>query len=320
MPNRYLKYGSLLRHLLLNVYTVEGTFEGNTLKALIADDGTTLDYIARLAFPGGAAISRKKLVTALKGPTLADSTADLVVVGANRLLIDQYVRRGFRIIPKWLQLLLPVQEEPFTRLDSFGRETRHYFKRMINKVNDNGFECEMVTDPSWFSRFYHEMYRPYILHRFSDCAEVHEPHILEKYYRKGNILIAKKNGEPVAGIIVYRTSDILQMPFIGIARGDAELMKEGVAFAMHYFAAQMAHSQGCAYLNFGLSRPFLSDGTLKYKLNWHMDVLPFDGIAGVFAVATPGCAPQALRFLEANPHFYMAGDKCQRSDKQQTDD
>lgn len=313
--NKYKLYGSLLRHFMLGLYTVEGEFEGNKMQALIADDGSTLDYIAQVIFPSGASIAKKGRISALDAPKLANSHADLVIVGANRLMTDRYMRRGFRIIPKWIRLHLPVEEDPYTRLRAFGRPVWKYFGWMLNKIKDAGFECEVVDDNSWFSLFYEKMYSPYTIRRFGEDAVLYKPHILEKYYSKGDIVIVKKNGAPVAGGIVFRTGDILHFPFEGITGGNLELVKEGAMFALHYYLAVLAHSRGCASIDFGLCRPFLSDGTLVYKLNWRMDVLPFNDVANEIALATPNSTPQAMKFLAANPHFLWNGNEFTRSDK-----
>lgn len=320
MHGRYLPYISLFRHFILPVFAVEGAFDGERLRVLVADDGTTLDYISRLIFPEGADVSRKGSITALGGVSLADADADVVIVGANNLLLKRYQAHEFRIIPKWVRLLLPVEEDPCVRYESFTRPYRRYFKKMIDRSKEAGIECEFVTGDEWFLRFYSDMYKPYTLSRFSSNAVVYEPHILRKCYVRGGAAIARKDGEPVAGVIAYRDGSILRAPFVGIAGGDAGLLKDGATFAVNFFLAQMAHRDGCKRMDFGLSRPFLSDGTLMYKMNWHMEVTREERVAAAFAVATPNCTQLGMKFLEAHPHFYLAADKCLRSDKQPTDE
>lgn len=314
MLNQYARQLSLLRHFFLNVYSVEGNYDGNPLRIMVAEDGTTLDYITKLAFPEGAKVTKIKTINALNGPKLADISADIVVVGANRLQTEQYIENGFRIIPKWLHLSLPVCEDPYARLSAFGRTTRSYFNRKIHKLEAAGFECEVV-DSSWFQKFYHEMYKPYSISRFNEEACIYKPSILKKFLDKGFLIIARKANEPVAGVMVYQEGDILHIPFGGITGGDVELVKEGAMFALHFFIAKKALSWGCNSIDFGRSRPFLSDGTLTYKTNWHMNIKPSSDVPTIFALATLGDTSQALKFLEANPHFYLSGEECLRSDK-----
>lgn len=320
MLNRSKVVGSLLRHSLLTLYAVEGIFDGDPLVILIADDGSTLSYITDLAFPDGAKVSRKRLINAWAGVKLAHNCADLVVVGANQFLSGYYLRNGFRIIPKWVKLFLPVCEDPYDRLYNFGRQSRKYFKWMLKKSQDAGFECDVITDPAWFPHFYNKMYRPYALQRFGEQAIVHKYGTVEKVFSRGAIAVAKKDDVPVVGVVMFGDGDTLSIPHAGVAGGDTDVVREGAAFALDYFIAQHAHKEGYSYIDFGHSRPFLSDGTLRYKMNWHMDVVPDDDATGVFAIATPGCTPQARKFLEENPHFYLTEDGCKQSNEKTEQD
>jgi len=307
--NRILNFAkqvaSLARHSRLALYSVDGKYDGEHFSVLVADDGSTLDYISDLIFPDGYVVSRKSSISALKGPSLADSKADLVVVGANRLLRKLYAKHGFLIIPKWIELFLPVDEAPYTRLYSKGRQTRKYFKWMIKKAEDAGFECEAVTDTEWLDTFYNDMYRPYALERFGNFAVVHKHKKIKRAFERGIGIAAKRNGEPVAGTIVYRKGNLMRIPHVGVLGGDLSIVREGAAFAMDYYAVQMAYITGCKKVDFGHSRPFLSDGTLQYKLNWHMDVEEDDDGVAFFAVIAPGNKDIAMKFLEQNRFFHI---------------
>lgn len=309
---RALNFGkqaaSLARHSRLMLYSVEGERDGGPLHVLVADDGSTLDYISNLIFPEGSSISKKRSISALKGPELVESNADLVVVGANQLLMDRYARRGFYIVPKWMQLFLPVDEHPYTRLYNKGRQARKYFKWMIKKVESAGLYCEIVTDPEWLDEFYNKMYQPYALQRFGNFAVVHKYQKIRRAFQRGVGIVAKRDGEPVAGTIIYRAGDTMRIPHVGVGGGDLSIVREGAAFAMDYYAVRLAHLIGCKRVDFGHSHPFLSDGTLQYKLNWHMDVEEDDDGVAVFAIATPGRKESAMRFLEQNRFFHITPD------------
>ncbi|MEN6521532.1 MAG: GNAT family N-acetyltransferase [Armatimonadota bacterium] len=296
---------SLVLHSKLTVYSVEGEYDGNRLHVLIADDGSTLDYISNLIFPEGSVISKKRSISALKGTKLINSAADLVVVGANLLLKDKYARRGFIIAPKWIQLFLPVDENPYTRLYNKGRQSRKYFKWMIRKAESSSIHCEIVTDTGWLDEFYNKMYQPYALQRFGNFAVVHKYQKIRRSFQRGAGIIAKKNGVPVAGTIIYRAGDTMHIPHIGVVDGDLSIVREGAAFAMDYYAVQLAHLIGCKRVDFGHSRPFHSDGTLQYKLNWHMDVEEDDDGVAVFAITVPDQNGPALKFLENNRFFHI---------------
>lgn len=310
------RVGSLVRHSFLRLYSLKATIEGKELKVLLADDGSTFDYIHSILKRQGPVIAGFiGRVTALKGPELASEDADIVITGANHLLAEQYRQRGFRIVPKWVQLRLPVTEEPYQRLYDFGRQSRKYFKWMIKKTRDMGFECEICKNPEWISRFYNDMYIPYAQQRFGENAIVHRIKTIERTFLGGGIAVAKKDGMPVAATVFCQTGDILKMPHAGVTGGNEDVVQDGAAFALDFFLAEYAYKEGLRYVDFGHSRPFLSDGTLKYKLNWHMDVLPDDDGIGVFAIGEPRTSV-AENLLKLNPHFYLAPDGgCRLSDE-----
>lgn len=315
LVNRTRQTVSLIRHPLLKVYSVEGESNCGYLRLLIADDGVTLPYMLELLFPDGAKVSAKGHVNARKAQELARSQADVIIVGANLLLTEQYKSAGFYIVPRWVRLMLPVVDDPYARLYDFGRQTRKYFKWMLKKVKDAGFECETVTDSAWFDAFYNDMYKPYAEQRYGGSAVIHSYRKVKRAFERGAGIIAKKDGKPVAGTIVSRYDDVLHIPHVGVLGADPAPVREGALFAMDYYIVQYAHDTGCRVMDFGHSRPFLSDGPLKYKLNWHMDVLDDDDGVGFFAIK-PGHSDQSQRFFEANPFFFMTEQGLRSFDEQ----
>lgn len=315
--NRARQAASLIRHPMLDVYSVEGVSNCGHLRLLVGDDGSTLDYITSLLFSEGAEVSRMKRVNVLRGPRLDQCSADVVVVGANLLLADLYVQQGFYLVPKWVRLFLPVEEDPYIRLHNFGRQTRKYFKWMLKKIQDARFECEVVTDAAWLDTFYYDMYCPYARQRFGDSAVVHSHRKVRETFRRGAGIVVRRGARPVAGTVVSRQGPDLRVPHVGVLEGDTEAVRDGALFAMDYYAVQFAHTSGCKFVDFGHSRPFLSDGPLRYKLNWHMEVRDDDDGVGVFAVATPGDNERAARFLQSNPFFRLTEHGPRLSDEHQ---
>ncbi|MDO8684041.1 MAG: hypothetical protein Q7N50_11230 [Armatimonadota bacterium] len=304
--NLIRRTASLAVHPTLTLHSLEGEYDGPPLRLLVADDGSTLSYIQNLAFPEGkASVSRQGTISAFKAPCLIESEADVVVVGANCLLFRRYKDRGFYLVPKWVRLFLPVQEEPYARLYAHGRQTRKYFKWMLKKVNDAGFQCEITNDVSWFDRFYFDMYLPYAFNRYGELAIVHSYQKVRKAFLKGSGVVAMKDGKPVAGSIIFREGNTMRIPHAGVVEGGLESVKEGAAFALDYYVAQMAHSSGCKAIDFGHSRPFLSDGALRYKLNWRMDVVDDADAVSFLAIAAPRRTEQAAKFLSANMFYHL---------------
>lgn len=312
--NRIKRMLSLIRHPLLSIYRLDGTFDDEKLSVIVADDGATLEYIQRLLFPHGA--SRKKIgaISALQAHTLINSTADIVIVGANLNLRDNFTNSGFHLIPKWLCLYLPVSEDPDERIESFDRATRKYFRRLVRKMDESGFSCEVTTDPEWLETFYRDMYTPYARNRHGENAIIHPKSKIQKAFDKGGGVIVKKNDEMVGGVIIYRKGPILYMPHVGILNGDVALARDGATSSLDYCVVHLSHFLKCKYMHFGHTRPFLSDGVLLYKLNWHMEVRQDDDGISAFAVATPGNTSIAQDVLRSHPYFYLSGNEVRLFD------
>jgi hypothetical protein len=298
---------SLLKHWSLNMYELDGTIADKPFKVLVADDGSTLSYIKSLAFDEEPKVTRRGRISALAASSLSNAAADLVVVGANCLAAGSYARMGFHIVPKWVRLFLPTTEEPYARLYEFGRQTRKYFKWMLKKARDEQFACEMIRDPAWFDRFYDEMYYPYALSKFGEQAIVHVREKVRKAFFQGAVAIVRRGEDAIAGEVVLNDGKTLAIRHFGAAQNSRDAFRDGAAFALDYFVVELAHSKGYEYVDFGHSRAFLSDGILRYKLNWHMEVRDDDDAIGVFAIATPGSTPAATEFLAANPFYELAG-------------
>lgn len=295
----------LARHPMLDLYTVEGETDGSSLTMLVADDGSTLPYISSVVFPSGAVIRRKGSICALKAHCLIDRKADLIVVGANRLLLRNYARRGFHLIPKWINPYLPLTDHPDALIDKLDKSPKRDITRNLKKAEANGFDYEVTADPAWFDNFYNDMYVPYAQKRYGELAQIDSYERVKQAYTKGAGIIVKQHGKHVGGTIVYAQRNVMRNPYVGISDGDETVAREGASRVLYYYAMLLAHSWGCEGVNFGSTRPFLSDGVLKYKLKWGMQVRHDELSTAVFALAAPGLTKPAQKFLETNPFFRL---------------
>jgi hypothetical protein len=295
---------SLIRRPLLPVYSVDGDFKGERLRILVADDGGTLGYIRMLAFPKESNIRRIGSISAFRASELAHrGDADLVVVGANHLLLSKYTASDFYFAPRFVRLSLYVYDTPDVMVDKLHGSAREDLKRNIRRMTERGYSYDVTTDQQWFDLFYYRMYKPYAESRHGDLARIHKYETIRKDFRRGAGISIKREGTPVAGAIAYTDGSTMYNPCKGILDGDPALCREGASVALYYYSLHLAHSSGCKIADFGYSPPFLSDGALSYKLKWGMDILNRDDSNGVYAIAAPGRTEQALRFLKAN-RFY----------------
>lgn len=305
---------SLIRHSILNLYILCGEFDGEQLSVLVADDGFTFDYVHDLVFERGADYKKIGKISAFSAPKLADYRADIVFIGANQLLVPEYVNKGFLIVPRWVRLYCPTTEHPDKRMESFSKSARRDIRRNLMEVVENGFSYETTNSPDWLDEFYQRMYKPYIYKKYGDKAIVHGYGEVKRAFTMGSGIVLKKQERPVGGAIVYTKDSVMSNPFVGILDGDEELARDGASRALYYYTMLLAHSSGCVGVDFGHCRPFLCDGSLQYKLKWRMHVLDDNDGIGVFAIATPGNSNVAQRFLTARRFFHLTDERVQLSD------
>jgi hypothetical protein len=61
---------------------------------------------------------------------------------------------------------------------------------------------------------------------------------------------------------------------LGAAGGDESLMKKGVLAATYYYSMQYGRAKGRAMVDFGGTRPSLSDSLLRFKRKWGVAIDP----------------------------------------------
>ena len=295
---------SLIRRPLLPLYSLNGQYEGDPLRVLIADDGSALTYFRDLIFHGDAEVSRRGAVPSVLAPRLASADSDIVIVAANQFLLSLYRGRDFHFLPKWMRVYLPVWDHPDVMLKAMTGSTACTVRKNLRKAMSSGFTCELKDDVSWFDRFYSEIYRPYALNRFGDHAVTDDYSKMRNIFQHGMGIELQKDGEIAGGVVIVRSNRVLYCYRLGLADTD-RTNREGGSVALYYYMMLLAHSWGCSGLDLGHSRPFASDGVLRFKLKWGARPLDADNGIGVFALAAPRRTPQAMRFLQANPFYEM---------------
>ncbi|MEN6520578.1 MAG: hypothetical protein ABFD46_05440 [Armatimonadota bacterium] len=298
----------LVKHLMLPVYAMEGSCREHTLRMLIADDGSTLPYISHLVFPNGASVKKIGRINALSAANLVENNADVVVVGANHLLLGEYASRGFHLVPKWVCPLFSMPEGLDTAIENISYSARKDIRRNIRIALDKGFTYEVTSDPAWFEMFYHDVYMRYGMGKYGDLAQIDSYSRVKDSYSKGIGLIITLDGKPVIGTVVLREGTTLRARYMGVYPDQDNASTTGSPTAMYYFTMKLAHSLGCTAVNLGSTRPFLSDGVLKFKMKWEPKMLHDELSTAVFAIAAPGLTEPATAFLAANPFFEMIGD------------
>jgi len=148
-------------------------------------------------------------------------------------------------------------------------ETKNY-KNRKNRLS--AYEFEISKDPAVLKFFYEKMYLPYVSTRH-DNPLIQDFSKFDYFLRKnGELLLVKKNGQPVGGAFCKIVGDTYHGTNTGLI--DDRFLREDAMSAIYYFEILRAKERNARYLDFGESRPFLFDGILKHKKRWSARVAP----------------------------------------------
>jgi lipid II:glycine glycyltransferase (peptidoglycan interpeptide bridge formation enzyme) len=123
--------------------------------------------------------------------------------------------------------------------------------------------------------FYETIYTPYIKNRykFSFILDF-EQFKLDLLKNPWELLLIKKNGLVVGGACNILINERYRMRINALT--DEMYLKEGAMTAIYYYTILRAKEKNAKILDFGLSRPFLSDGVLINKSKWGAKIVKSD--------------------------------------------
>jgi hypothetical protein len=117
------------------------------------------------------------------------------------------------------------------------------------------------------------MYVPFAQRRYGEQAIVRNFYQLRRRFRQGGLIWMQYNGERIAGLLFQRCGSVCHYLVIGTAGGEWAPVKLGAISALYYQAMLHARALGCRTIDFGGCRPSLTDGVLRYKRKWGVQVV-----------------------------------------------
>ena len=139
----------------------------------------------------------------------------------------------------------------------------------MGKIKRNHLDFFVTKDPAFFDFFYHRMYLPYMRERHRSRAIYREHEDMRKSFDHGELLFIRKGQDLIAGVLIdYQIMETIpRTTQLGVLDGNADYVREGALAAIYYYTIKYLKDKGHQRFNVGLSRPFLSDGVLRYKRN-----------------------------------------------------
>jgi hypothetical protein len=198
--------------------------------------------------------------------------------------------RGLLEAPAWLNQRLPLPENwqgVFERLRSSARGED------LRKIRKHGLTYRIVRDEEAIRRFYYGMYVPHVTSRFGDAAYVEPEWKIQYCAERGALMEILRDGEVVAGQVLYGDGEWLQFLWAGTAGGELGERSKGVFPALFYYGILHAFESGYREADYCGTRPLLSDGIFQMKRRWGAHV--YDGWSRDTLFLLPANLEQANR-------------------------
>ncbi len=160
-------------------------------------------------------------------------------------------------------LLVPPLVDQVLDIDKPLDDAIKISSKQLKKVHKYSYEISNDFDALKF--FYENMYSPYLKRKYGDSA-VDKFSNFEKIFRNGELMFITLNGERVSASLNEISNNIYYCRKNGVS--DEKSIKEGTLVAAYYFSILRAKDIGIKIVDFGRSRPFLTDGVLKHKSRW----------------------------------------------------
>jgi hypothetical protein len=234
---------SSINGLFFHVYEISGD-ENAVFITSIEPDASFLEY-----FYPQATIKRTRTIFAwsLKG---IERQYDTVAIEMHKELLP-FFNKGLITVP-FVRQRFDISKPP---------ENLKQFRK--HKKNILTYGIEVSKDPGALAFFYEKMYVPYVQRRYKDALIEHFSKFQYYLKRNGELLLLKSGQEVVGGVFCKTVGDTYHMSNIGLI--DDSYLKEDAMDALYYFAIVRAKEINARFIDFGESRPFLSDGVLEHK-------------------------------------------------------
>lgn len=172
---------------------------------------------------------------------------------------------GFLEVPAWIDQSLQL---PY-RWDDLSGSLRGSAKgEDLRKVRKYGLTYRIVRDEKAVGRFYTEMYVPHVTSRFGAAAYVEPEWKIHYCAANGALMQILRDGEVVAGQVLYGDRDSLQFLWAGAQAALSVQQLQGAFPALFYYGLLYAFEHGYRCVDYCGSRPLLSDGVFQLKRRW----------------------------------------------------
>ncbi len=297
---------ALAENARISCYRLEGQGPAGPLTAAYFGTGRSLSYLAHLLY---GATCQPRPAGKVMLPQLRQAVArlradnDLIFVELPyTFLLGWSGQNGVTTMP-WLRQVLVIDGRSWEQIEADFPKSQYNAER--RRLRKNGFTYRVSRDPGDFDSFYYKMYLPYITQRFGPLAGVTPYHGLRCYFDDGWLLQILAGQEVVGAELQFKRNSNLHIRSNGVVESEKDWLKCGVSGAFYYFTLKEAIQQGYYAVDFGLSRPLLNDGVLRFKAKWGPIVSHGSTLYQGLWIGVGGNGQAATEFLARHPLSWM---------------
>ncbi|MGF1585287.1 MAG: hypothetical protein ACFCUM_08205 [Bacteroidales bacterium] len=222
---------------------------------------------------------------------------DIVIVESDKNAPPGRYPSSF-LLPRWMEMNLDIEM-------SLKKSRINNIKRNIKKYS---LKYEIREGSEAFDLFYHKMYKPYLIKRHGESADISDyRHFSRKYHiEKCKLFFIISKNEPVAAAFIETKKNGYRLSAFGILDGSTEIFKMGVIGALYYFVMLHYYEKGFRSLLIGSSMAVVFDGVTEFKMQIggepYLEDLPGRQKYYFLPMNT---RPRTARILKTNPLFYL---------------
>jgi hypothetical protein len=164
-------------------------------------------------------------------------------------------------------LYLPVSVEGDMVPELIGLSDRAV-RGDIRRIEKNGFQYEIETDPSVLEEFVHTAYLTHLKNKYPGEYIPATFRQITCGFRQTEGLFVTRENRRVAGMLLCQKGGKITLKCPSIIPGCEALIKDGATQALYYFTSAYLKEKGISKISYGGTRPFFRDGVLVWKKKW----------------------------------------------------
>lgn len=187
-------------------------------------------------------------------------------------------------------------EEMTARMTSMRRsQIRQYVKQPP-------CECSFSSDEEDFTRFYEDLYTPFVATRHGDLARPLDRTIALEHFRTGGMLKMQHQGRWAAAALLREDESSLEISLVAVARNadGTDAVKHG-QLGLYVESIRRARALGKRWVDLSGTKPFPMDGLFLYKSSYGSTVSSMGAHIGLVHLLLPAEPAMRSGLLAAAP-------------------